>query len=198
MHDFDRAGLMIDCYLSNNSRRYEFTVPPHVIDLGLRLSDVEEMKLQSEPVFYQQKKDPGEVLRNYDNVTQEEIEFLVGECVNWKRWSGKRVELNAMTSGQLIEWLKRKFKEHGVGKVVPQRPTLKIAWTRAQMVAKVNAAVDDIMGEMGRKGSTKRAPRDLEKRVRQLLARDPKLSWDEALIQIADQKVPESFHRLRS
>lgn len=93
-----------------------------------------------------------------------------------------------MTSPQLITWLEQKFKEHGVEKVVPDRPTLEIAWRRAEMVAKVNAAVDAVMAQAGKDGSTRAVPRDLGKRLRELLDRRPELPWDEALVRIAAQE----------
>jgi hypothetical protein len=53
------------------------------------------------------------------------------------------------------------------------------------MVAKVNAAVDAVIAEVSKDGSTRRMPHDLGKRLRELLDRRPELPWDEALVQIA-------------
>lgn len=44
-HDFDRAGLAIAHTLVNDGRRYEFEHTPQVVDIGLRLADVEGMEL---------------------------------------------------------------------------------------------------------------------------------------------------------
>ena len=55
VHDFDKSGFSILQTLQSNSRRYTFKNKPKVIDLGLRLSDVNEMSLQSEPVSYASK-----------------------------------------------------------------------------------------------------------------------------------------------
>lgn len=165
LHDFDRAGLLIERYLSDDSRRYGFTVKPRVIDLGLRLADVEPMKLQSEPVEYRQRSSRTVLLDCHD-VAREEIRFLVDPRPESAEggWVGQRVKLNAMTSKQMIGWLEAKFKEHGVEKVVPTKATLKIAWKRAQMVAKINTAVDQVIEDMSEDGSTRRAPKDIEKR----------------------------------
>jgi hypothetical protein len=46
-------------------------------------------------------------------------------------WIGERVELNAMTSDQLIAWLERKLAEIGVQKVIPDRDALANAYRRA-------------------------------------------------------------------
>ena len=105
VHDFDVSGLSIAHNLGHNTRRYQFQVEPNLIDLGLRLEDVEKMQLQSEPVDFEQMKHPGQKLLDYGGVTLSEIGFLVEGPVDNKTWRGKRVELNAMTSAQFINWL---------------------------------------------------------------------------------------------
>jgi len=119
-------------------------------------------------------------------VTREEIDFLVG-ISSYKQWSGSRVELNALTSRAFIDWLEAKFKEHGVEKVIPDKETLDVAWQRALMIAKVNEAVDKAAKEFKKKHKAKkrRAPRDLAKRLRDLLGCCPELPWDKGLVKIA-------------
>ena len=49
-HDFDVSGFGIFSTLGTDSRRYTFTgdrLP--IIDIGLRLTDIREMNLESEP-----------------------------------------------------------------------------------------------------------------------------------------------------
>jgi RNA polymerase subunit RPABC4/transcription elongation factor Spt4 len=68
-----------------------------VIDLGLRLADVEAMSLESEEVslgMAGRSKIRERLKRN--GATQAEIDFLLG---------GRRVELNAMPSDQFIEFV---------------------------------------------------------------------------------------------
>ena len=50
VHDFDVSGFSIFGTLARSSRRYRFDNQVRVIDVGLRLKDVEAMGLQSEPV----------------------------------------------------------------------------------------------------------------------------------------------------
>ena len=115
LHDFDKSGFSIVGTLRRDTRRYEFAVAPQVVDLGLRLSDVEKWELQAETVSY--KSDPGSNLR-LNGATQEEIEFLRGET-DWGSYRGQRVELNAFTSDAFVEWLESKLEEQGVVKVIP-------------------------------------------------------------------------------
>jgi DNA topoisomerase VI subunit A len=43
LHDFDKAGFTILRTLRETTRRYQFREAPRVIDLGLRLDDIEAM-----------------------------------------------------------------------------------------------------------------------------------------------------------
>ena len=113
LHDFDKSGFSIVGTLTRDTRRYEFAVAPQVIDLGLRLSDVEQWDLQSEVVAY--KSDP-EYNLSLNGATAEEIEFLRGESA-WRHFRGRRVELSAFTSDAFVEWLESKLEDQGVVKV---------------------------------------------------------------------------------
>jgi len=185
VHDFDFAGLAIAHILGHDTKRYSFDCEPNVIDLGLRLSDVQEMKLQDgEPFEFHQTKNPGEKLREY-GATDEEIAFLVEKHTPHKKhkWEGRRVELNAMSPGQFIDWLERRLKEAGVTKLVPKQKTLADAWLRALDQIKFAAAVRKIKLQPDAKGM----PRDTAKQLRNLLTSAPELSWDEAVNLLAEE-----------
>jgi Protein of unknown function C-terminus (DUF2399) len=188
-HDFDVSGLSIVHNLGHDTRRYSFDNEPTVIDLGLRLPDVEGMDLQSEPVVFKQQKDPGDKLLDYDDVTAAEIAFLIDGCAGsynqW--WRGKRVELNAMTSDQFITWLEKKLQEHGVKKVVPDSDILAIAWQRADRVSGIQDVIDEIDEEF-ESDETTPVPKDLGAQVRKRLSQKPELSWDQALVLIAAER----------
>ena len=49
-HDFDISGFGIFSTLGTDSRRYTFSARLPLIDIGLRLTDIREMNLESEPV----------------------------------------------------------------------------------------------------------------------------------------------------
>jgi hypothetical protein len=102
-HDFDKSGFSILHTLRTNTRRYTFHARPTVVDLGLRLADVQAMDLQSEPVSYPRGVDSGLNLREC-GATEEESHFLV-QWDDDDGWIGQRVELNAMTSEQFLDWL---------------------------------------------------------------------------------------------
>jgi hypothetical protein len=86
-----------------NGRRYRFKTAIKIIDLGLRLDDVIELGLEgaSEEVF-----DNGSVDSRRDNLlmngaTEAEVEFLLK----------RRVELNALTSDQLVRFVEKKLAD---------------------------------------------------------------------------------------
>jgi hypothetical protein len=89
MHDFDVSGFTIFGTLRADGRRYKFLNKLPIFDIGLRLADVEDMQLESEPAETTgdwQKR--AKTLQRH-GATDEEIAFLRKD----------RVELNAMTSG---------------------------------------------------------------------------------------------------
>jgi DNA topoisomerase VI subunit A len=99
LHDLDKSGFSIVGTLRRNTRRYSFANAIQVIDLGLRLKDVEEWRLESETVVHG-KSDPRDNL--YANgATDDEVAFLYDEERSMHyRHVGQRVELNAFPSGR--------------------------------------------------------------------------------------------------
>ena len=121
LRDFDVAGFSIASTLHQSNRRYRFSTTSgkdfKVVDLGLRLTDVERLRLQSEPVsFGRVSKAAIRKRLARCGALEREIDFLL---TGPRPDIGQRVELNAMTSPDLIEFLRAKFAQHGVDKVVP-------------------------------------------------------------------------------
>jgi hypothetical protein len=91
---------------------------------------------------------------------------------------------------------------HGVEKLIPDDETLDIAWQRALMIAKINEAIDAVGKEFKKKRKKKqkaKVPRDLAKRLRDLLDLHPELPWDKALVRIAqDSAKPKAMAKAPS
>jgi hypothetical protein len=169
--DFDKAGFSIVHTLSSDTRRYRFAGAPDVVDLGLRLEDVEAMGLDSEPV------DCGEeAADNLDQngATPEEIDFLT---------NGERVELNAMTSPQFVEWLETKLEEVGVEKVVPEEGVLARAYRRAIRLARAEKAANEALAKLT--NDEVAVPADLRERVEERLAEYDGDAWDDVVAELA-------------
>ena len=194
LHDFDKSGFSILGTLQRDTRRYEFQNEFQVIDLGLRLADVNAYSLESEHVRHGKRKngqvvDPAPNLRE-NGATEEEIEFLRGDLTR-EGYVGQRVELNAFTSGDLITWLEAKFEEHGIRKVVPDSDTLGNAYRRALETETINRQVAKFCEETREEVEEAEIPNDLECRVRDRLATSPTMSWDQVVSGIVEQEVGE-------
>ena len=170
LHDFDVAGFTILDTLRRDTRRYQFESDFEVIDLGLRLADVRAMGLRSEGAA-SSKSSAAAIrarLRN-SGATPEECEFLMHQ----------RVELNAMTSEQFVEFIKRKLTEHGVEKIIPPRQVLDRAYRLFERGRCLEEKFDVIAMDL--ETADARAPDDIEKQVAEILKERPELRWDAAV-----------------
>ena len=186
LHDFDKAGFSILGTLQRDTQRYKFSNNVNVINLGIRLEDVQKYNLVSEDCSLG-KSDPTPNLKE-NGATQEEIDFL---CSNrqmaWYEQSyiGKRVELNAFSSGDFIEWIESKLKEHGIKKVIPDNQTLKSAYRRAALIKILNEKLEMFI-DVAREEVAKLNPQQLTQKTKKLLKQKPEMSWDQAIADIAD------------
>jgi hypothetical protein len=103
IHDADASGTMIYQALQEGTKARPGR-KVRIINLGLEPAEALEMGLQVEQVS--RKNGKRQPVADYVDL-------------DWQEWlQGHRVELNAMSSPQLLEWLDRKMAEYG-GKVVP-------------------------------------------------------------------------------
>ena len=121
--------------------------------------------------------------------TDEECDFIIGDGKK-----GTRIELNAMDSAQFVEWLERKFAEHGVAKVVPDKATLDAAYKRAILVKLANNAIGSVQAAWTKNGDDVSVPDDLERQVRDLVE-GTSLSWDAAIMNLPMSQDPKPAQR---
>jgi DNA topoisomerase VI subunit B len=126
LHDFDYPGLLILKSLMADSDTYKWKAPPYVIDLALRLTDVQALGLESEPCT---AKNVSDDVLDAVCATDEEKTFLFQRKRGKKSYSGGRVELNAMTTPQLIDFLEDKFEGLGLTKPVPNDKLMEKLYT---------------------------------------------------------------------
>jgi Topoisomerase 6 subunit A/Spo11, Toprim domain len=182
LHDFDVSGFSIFGTLGSDSRRYRFANIVPIIDLGLRLDDVLEMGLQSEPVTV-----AGDWQKRIDTLVghgadDDEIDFLEHE----------RVELNAMPSDMFVAFLERRLREYGVQKIVPADAELERHARRAITQALLNAALDEIRPKVEAQALRIELPSDLRQCVVAWLRDHPAEPWDLAISDIAEQALGEN------
>jgi hypothetical protein len=177
LHDFDLSGFTIAGTLTTDGRRYIYKNAVNMIDLGLRLADVEAMGLQSEPVRIEGDRAARVQTLTRHGATGAEILFLLGS----NQLGPGRVELNAMTSRQFVDFLERKLVEARVTKVVPEVDILEQHARRLIEQQLAAEALDKIRDKLAEKAADYEPPDDLEAQVSQLLTERPELSWDVAL-----------------
>jgi hypothetical protein len=183
LHDFDKSGFSIVGTLTRDTRRYQYETDPRVVDLGLRLADVVQWKLQAEAVAY--TSDPRENLE-LNGATLKEVEFLRGDRTHeWSRrqhYAGKRVELNAFTSDQFVKWLESKLKQQKIKKLVPDEETLERVYRRAASIHRYQEIIDRAKEEVTSYAEALKVPKGLKKSLMKRLSRNPSLAWDQALV----------------
>jgi hypothetical protein len=176
LHDFDKAGFSICATLTQDTERYRFAHPPDVVDLGLRLADVEAEGLAAEPCTYHESC-PSTNLRQ-NGATAAEVAFLLAN-------GGQRVELNAFTSDHFVTWLEAKLAAAGVVKFIPNDETLAAAYQRAIYVLALNAELEKVHLTAQATAAATAPPVDLRQAVARRVEMDPTLAWDVAVAQEA-------------
>ena len=169
LHDFDVSGFTILKTLKQGARGSHGS--GKIIDLGFRIDDIQG--LQSEPV--RPKGDITYKLREA-GASKEEINFL----------RNKRVELNAMTSEEFVNWLEAKLTKVGVKKYVPDEAVMGEAYKRAFYLTKLIEKEKELRGEFKEKNIT--IPDNLMENVIEALSKNPKNSWDRAIWNIVNPK----------
>jgi hypothetical protein len=178
LHDFDSAGIVIKDTLENNTRRYSYARPPNVIDLGLSYRDING--LPSEP--------------NNSNISDERLSKagLGQAAIDFLR--DQRVELNAMTSRQLIDFVERKLKRHSISKVIPDAEILARTYEMFAASDRLSEAFEELRKKLEDESENQeqiKAPEDLEARVKNKLRQNPDITWHRAVELIIDPDAPE-------
>jgi hypothetical protein len=186
LHDFDKAGFSIAGTLQRDTRRYEFQNRIKVVDLGLSLADVEAMALEHE---YQPHPNADRYALE-DNLRKNgasdaEIAYMFAEWT--EKRSTRRVELNAMTSPQFVEFVERKLRENGVEKIVPDDELLTEVYTAMERGRRLEKLVKESQHRIDTDDCG--VPEDLAERVRKILAKNPALRWDAAVAMVRGESA---------
>ena len=175
--DFDPYGFLIAEKVVSDLPKYRFrhrnskdepAAADRVINFGLRLEDVEELALEPESFAYKSVSVP--------TATDAEMEYFK---------SGQRVELNAMTSPQFVDWFDSKCKQHGIKKVVPDGKVLDQAYRRAYAQTRLQELIDSNAKKFADEARKLDIDTDgISRLVAKQLEGDGDLSWDRALVNI--------------
>ena len=182
LHDFDVSGFSIAGTLGTDSRRYTFErdLSDVIVDIGLRLEDVISYSLESEVVDVPNREARRETLERH-GATDDEIEFLAPEDENKEC---HRVELNAMTSRDLVDFVEMSLRINGVEKVIPDAEVL-VTHARHRLETKLSDALLAEHAEaIAAAAAVTELPSDLADKVAKVLKDEPELSWDQALAKL--------------
>jgi hypothetical protein len=176
LHDFDKAGFSIIGTLKRDTRRFAFDHEAKIIDLGLRLADVRALDLEDSA---EDSFDRGRDSKKLENLrlngaTREEATFLLTQ----------RVELNALTSDELVAFIEGKLKKHGIKKLIPKADLLRNAYQLFINSKRVEEIVEKAMEDIENEDIA--VPANLCDRVAAHLRQHPELRWDEAVAAIAE------------
>jgi hypothetical protein len=186
--DFDKTGFAISGTLRRDTRRYEFRNVIEVISLGLSLDDVRTLGLaeQFEHQFVPKaRRETMEENLRENGASEDEIAFMFAD---WSARSLRRVELNALTSPQMVEFIERKLKANDIEKIVPSTESLAQAYRLFARNDKVQEVVDEAIKEIDDDEDEIEVPADLEKRVRDYLVKHPTVRWDQAVQEVAGKR----------
>jgi len=176
LHDFDKAGFSILGTMRRDTDRYTFQNSIRIIDLGLRLEDVEVHGLESEEFYL--KADRRAVHANLlkNGASPAEADFIAG---------GRRVELNAFGSSELIAWIESKLEANAIQKVVPEAATLEAAYRRAVEIDYFRHHSEQLEQAAKRQAEQARIPHKLASQVRRASSVTPVEAWDRTVAAIA-------------
>jgi hypothetical protein len=176
LHDFDSAGIIIKDTLEKDTRRYSYNRTPDVIDLGLQYDDIAH--LTPEP--------------NVSTISDERLAEagLDDAAITFLR--SKRVELNAMTSRQLVDFVEGKLKQHGIRKIIPDRETLALTHEMFAASDRLYEAFNEMRERLDAESEEQiTVPTDLAAKVEAELEKHPDITWHRAIRQIVDPNASE-------
>jgi len=138
LHDADPAGRTIARAVGEETAR----MPDHhidVIDIGLSIQEALDMGLQTEE--FERKQ----ALASTVDWTDLELEYFGGRRVGEKKYIAQRVELNAMSSPNLIAFIEAALEKNGAtGKVIPSGDYLARS-ARASLLNAVSNRVESLI-----------------------------------------------------
>ena len=181
LHDFDKSGFSIMKTLTNDTKRYGFKHPlRNVIEIGLRLTDVTRLGLQSEAFQFRKNENLDNTAKRLrtNGATQAEIDFMLRHAPGHNS-GGQRVEENSMTSAQLINLVERSLIANKVGKVVPDKVMLDETYAAFKRDTMARATLEAELARLN--AQPVKVPVDLERRMRAYLKRNPHATWDQAI-----------------
>ena len=103
----------------------------------------------------------------------------------------QRVELNAMTSRQLVDFVERKLNEHGVTKLIPDADTLARTYRMFVASDQLSEKFEELEDRLEDEAHDVKVPADLRAKVEKLLEEKRHITWHRAVRLVVDPDAPE-------
>ena len=180
VHDLDKSGFEIKHCLTQVSRAaeaadrvaYRFKNEIYATDFGLNLVDAQKYGLATEKGPKAKERLPG--------ATDAEMELLR---------SGRRIELNAFSPAQFIEWLEGKLKAALPKRLIPEADVIEGAYRRAMAVAEINNAIEEARDEAVENAKAAKIPKTLRRQIQKAMKASPEKAWDLVLYEMVQSKL---------
>jgi hypothetical protein len=209
-HDADAAGTMI-YQTFQEATRERGARKVRIVNLGLEPWEAIAMGLEVEEVEAGDKRKPvaDYVLDRTDGVSWNEArkkwEVVEEGGEPWEEWlQTHRIELNAMSTPQFIDWLDRKMVEHGIGKLTPPHDVILCELNEALAERLRTEIVARILREADAEGQIAEAMRkvkrpsaaSLARKIEKLAESEPEKEWRAAIEEAAQSLLkPAPRHR---
>jgi hypothetical protein len=182
-HDLDVFGFQIAARLTTVSDdadfgdrvAYWFKNDIDSTDLGLRLEDARRYGLTTESC-----KRPKHIPHDL-GCTPDEVELLQ---------SGQRIELNAFTAPQFLEWLEGSLKKAGIREnwVPDDDEVIAKAYRRSAAIARLNTVIDAARKQAEQEAAKLTIPKGLRRRIERH-AKNRGVAWDIAVFEAAAKQM---------
>jgi hypothetical protein len=191
MTDFDISGTSIKTTLTkDNELRYVFKNDIQTIPICVTWNQAKTLHENglSEPVKF--SKPPNKTDGEIDDAIRAKFLFLIRENdveregARFLMYEKRRVEINAMTTGEILELIEDAFKEHAT-KVLPDQHHLEGAWKEQLLSAHLEKVETEIRDEL----SLQEMPENLMADIEEILKEDPRKSWDQAVREVAGKTL---------
>jgi hypothetical protein len=151
------------------------------ISKKLQRNDLLRQKRMQAAELPQGAKNPPPAIPENSGATDDEIDFLLGEG-DFEEYGSRRIELNALTSRQLVDLVERRLEQHGIKKIVPAADKLAGAFRAHARAPKIKEAIEKAIADMP--DDAVEVPADLEEQVKAYLEENPECAWEEAVAEI--------------
>jgi hypothetical protein len=187
-HDADGYGTMIYQTLQEETKA-RGARKIKIINIGLEPWEAVEMGLEVETLEEKKRRKP---VANYVRERDED------EGEDWEEWlQTHRVELNAMTTPQLIEWLDQKMAEHGTVKLIPPPDVLEAELATSVEEKIRDALIEQILHDAGLDEQVEKAIASIQMPdadalthgIKELFEQNPSEGWRDHIEDVAQRIV---------